>query len=163
MNVLRISGNSGSGKTTLITRVLPILTDRGYTVQSVKHTHHLVEWDREGKDSYKLFHAGANPILLITPEKVHASFRHGGNPTLREILSHFQFPVDLVVLEGFRSENFPEIRILKESDHLEENERELPSAVVSRTDRGFPVPWFHIDNIEGITDFIEKNFLPARK
>ena len=161
MNIVRISGNSGSGKTTLITRIMPILTDRGYRVQSVKHTHHLVEWDKEGKDSYKLFTAGANPILLITPEKVHASFRHGGDSDLKNILSHFNFEIDLIMLEGFRSEPFPEIRVLREMDSLDDRNENTPAAVVSLTNKDFPVPWFHIDDVEGITNFIEENYLKS--
>ena len=53
MKVFGFAGYSGSGKTTLIERVLPGLIAHGLRVSVIKHTHHDVDLDRPGKDSYR--------------------------------------------------------------------------------------------------------------
>ena len=49
--VFRFVGHSGSGKTALVEKLLPELTARGLQLATIKHAHHRVELDKEGKDS----------------------------------------------------------------------------------------------------------------
>ena len=62
---MRGGGSSGlragraAGKTTLVTRLLPVLTGRGFTVSTVKHAHDGFEVDFPGKDSHRHRAAGA--------------------------------------------------------------------------------------------------------
>ncbi len=51
MRVIGFAGWSGSGKTTLITRLIPELGRRGYSVSTLKHAHHGFDVDQPGKDS----------------------------------------------------------------------------------------------------------------
>ena len=44
-------GHSNSGKTTFVEKLIPQLTDRSRRVATIKHAHHKVELDSEGKDS----------------------------------------------------------------------------------------------------------------
>lgn len=48
-----------AGKTTLITRLLPVLTDYGLKVATVKHDGHEFEGDVPGTDTYRHMKAGA--------------------------------------------------------------------------------------------------------
>lgn len=48
-----------AGKTTLITRLLPVLTDYGLKVATVKHDEHEFEGDVPGTDTYRHMKAGA--------------------------------------------------------------------------------------------------------
>lgn len=48
-----------AGKTTLITRLLPVLTDYGLKVATVKHNGHEFEGDVPGTDTYRHMKAGA--------------------------------------------------------------------------------------------------------
>ena len=57
--ILAISGKKNSGKTTLIEKLIPILEERGIRTAIVKHDGHSFDPDVEGKDTYRLFHAGA--------------------------------------------------------------------------------------------------------
>ena len=59
--LLGLAAFSGVGKTTLLTRLLPLLNARGLRVGVIKFSHHDVEMDHPGKDSYLIRHAGANP------------------------------------------------------------------------------------------------------
>ena len=60
MKIFGLVGWSGSGKTTLMVSLLPELVGRGITVSTIKHTHHNVDVDKPGKDSYRHRNAGGN-------------------------------------------------------------------------------------------------------
>ena len=45
---------SGTGKTTLLSRLIPILREKGLRVGIIKHAHHHFDIDQPGKDSYEL-------------------------------------------------------------------------------------------------------------
>ena len=55
---------SGTGKTTLLSRLIPVLSERGLRCAVIKHSHHDFEIDRPGKDSHRLREAGAGQVLL---------------------------------------------------------------------------------------------------
>ena len=63
--VFGVVGWKNSGKTTLTERLVSELTDRGLTVSMVKHTHHNVDVDRSGTDSYRHRMAGAQEVMLL--------------------------------------------------------------------------------------------------
>ncbi|WP_193394275.1 molybdopterin-guanine dinucleotide biosynthesis protein B [Aquitalea magnusonii] len=64
MYVLGVAGYSGSGKTTLLEKIIPLLLAAGVDVAVIKHTHHDVDWDQPGKDSWRHRQAGARQVLL---------------------------------------------------------------------------------------------------
>lgn len=61
--LLGITGYSGTGKTTLLKQLIPLLHDQGLRIALIKHTHHDMETDIPGKDSYQLRKAGATQTL----------------------------------------------------------------------------------------------------
>lgn len=89
-------GRSGIGKTRLIERLVPVLRARGLKVGVVKHTHHFVEMDREGKDSWRFANAGAERVLLQTPEKAFLQLQTGPAETDSSLFAG----LDLVIHEG---------------------------------------------------------------
>lgn len=112
--LLGFAGFSGSGKTSLLRQLLPLLRHQGLTLGVIKHTHHDVEQDRPGKDSYELRHAGAAQCLLAGPHRSILTFEnlHPGEPNLNESLSRLDLDaLDLVLVEGFREAAIPKIEI----------------------------------------------------
>src|SRR6201995_4254702 len=86
MKVLGIVGWSGSGKTTLITRLIPILRDRGVRVATLKHAHHAFDVDQPGKDSYEHRKAGAVEVIVASSRRwvqMH-EIGEGAEPTLSD-------------------------------------------------------------------------------
>ena len=111
MKVLGIVGWSGSGKTTLLTAMLPLLRARGLTVSTVKHTHHGFDMDRPGKDTYRHREAGAQEVLVSSGTRwalLHEVT--GPEPGLPELLDRLA-PVDLVLVEGFKTHPFPKLEV----------------------------------------------------
>ena len=111
MKVLGIVGWSGSGKTTLITALLPLLRAHGLSVSTVKHAHHGFDMDRPGKDSFRHREAGAREVLIATGKRwalLHEV--DGDEPPLPELLSRLS-PVDLVLVEGFKSHIFAKLEV----------------------------------------------------
>ena len=110
VKVLGIVGWSGSGKTTLLTALMPLLTARGLSVSTVKHTHHGFDMDRPGKDTYRHREAGAHEVLVASEHRWALLHEGAGEDwTLELLLARLQ-PVDLVLVEGFKTDPCPEAR-----------------------------------------------------
>lgn len=111
MKVLGIVGWSGSGKTTLLEAVLPLLRARGLTISTVKHAHHGFDMDRPGKDSFRHREAGAQEVLVATAARWALLHEVSGpEPTLPELLGRLA-PVDLVLVEGFKTHPFAKLEV----------------------------------------------------
>ena len=111
MKVLGIVGWSGSGKTTLIEALLALLRAQRLTVSTVKHTHHGFDMDRPGKDTYRHREAGAHEVLVASSQRwalLHEVV--GQEPLLPELLARME-PVDVVLVEGFKSHPFPKLEV----------------------------------------------------
>lgn len=116
--VVSIVGRSGSGKTALLERLLPELGRLGLRVGALKHTSHGFDADHRGKDSHRIFHAGAEAVALVSRTRL-ASFRRldaGDEPSLAEALSALPPGLDLVLAEGFSWEPLPRILVLPEGE-----------------------------------------------
>ncbi len=110
--MLGIVGRSGSGKTTLIVAVIALLRARGLRVSTVKHTHHAVDLDRRGKDSWLHREAGAHEVLLAGEARwalLHER-REAEPPSLPSLLARLE-PVDLVLVEGFARYPCPRLEV----------------------------------------------------
>jgi molybdopterin-guanine dinucleotide biosynthesis adapter protein len=111
MDVLGVVGWSGSGKTTLLEAVLPLLAARGLRVSTVKHAHHGFDMDRPGKDSFRHREAGAHEVLVAS--SVRWALLHeveGAEPSLPDLLARLD-PVDLVLVEGFKTHPYPKLEV----------------------------------------------------
>ena len=101
--IIGIAGWKGSGKTTLVTRLLPVLTGRGFAVSTVKHAHDGFEVDHPGKDSHRHREAGAVESVISSATRwalVH-ELRGRQEPSLEELVARMS-PVDLLIAEGFK-------------------------------------------------------------
>lgn len=155
---------SGTGKTTLLEKVIARLKDRGYTVGAIKHDAHRFDIDRPGKDSYRLTAAGADTMLISSPEKLALVKKHAASPPVDELLSLFFADVDIVLTEGFTSSSLPKIEIHRRERSptlLCRGEAHDPMllAVASDEPLELDVPMLDIDDADGVTDFIERKFL----
>lgn len=157
MKVFGIAGTSGSGKTTLIERVLPLLAARGLRVAVLKHTHHAVDLDQPGKDSWRAREAGAAAVLLASDQRSALLIEHrDAPPALTGLLA--QLPAcDLVLIEGWKREPIPKLEVHRAATGkpwlCADDPHVLAVAADSAAPR--PLPHFDLDAIESITDFIQ--------
>ena len=143
MKVIGIVGWSGSGKTTLLTRLIPLLRAEGLTVSTVKHTHHGFDMDRPGKDTYRHREAGAREVLVAAGSRWALLHEVAGpEPGLPDLLTRLE-PVDLVLVEGFKTHPFPKLEVHR---RRWASRRSGPSSRRSRRlppiRRSTPIAWF---------------------
>jgi molybdopterin-guanine dinucleotide biosynthesis protein B len=115
--ILGFSAASGTGKTTLLTQLIPLLKQQGFRVGLIKHSHHDFEIDKRGKDSYRLRKSGATPVMLVSSHRraVISEFETPIEPQLNQELKYFeQTELDLILVEGFKTEIFPKIELHRE-------------------------------------------------
>lgn len=166
--VFGIAGWKNSGKTTLAARLVAELTERGYAVTAIKHAHESFDIDQPGRDSYRLREAGARRVILSSPKRWALMHELGSSPEIpfEDLLSQTG-PCDLVLVEGFKREDFPKIEIRRGGATSQLPLTSAPDIVAVASDRPDqetdPVPIFHLDDIRGIADFIARHSgLPLR-
>jgi len=158
MKTFGMIGWSGSGKTTLIIQLIPELISRGYSVSSMKHTHHNFDIDQPGKDSYEHRVAGAKQVL-ITGTKRWALLnenRDQGESTIEELLAKME-PVDIVLIEGFKKYPHSKMEVFRPSVERTLLAREDKSVVAIATDEqvdGGGLPVIDLNDVAAVADFI---------
>jgi len=113
MNVMGIVGWSGSGKTSLLVALVPLLRARGLTVSTMKHAHHRFDVDCPGKDSFRHREAGASEVLVVTSSRwvlMHEN-REEPEPPIEALIQRMT-PVDLLLIEGFKTHPHPKLEIV---------------------------------------------------
>lgn len=108
MKIVSIVGKKNTGKTSLTVKIIKELTERGYNVASVKHSHHSIEMDKENTDTWKHKQAGANLVVGVgSTTFFNARKEHDLNRILY-LLKHFD-DFDYVIIEGYKNYNYPKI------------------------------------------------------
>jgi molybdopterin-guanine dinucleotide biosynthesis protein B len=112
MKVIGLAGWSGAGKTTLLTRLIPHFIAEGLRVSVIKHAHHSFDVDIPGKDSWVHRQSGAAEVLVSSGLRwaLMHELRGAGEPKLPELLAKMS-RVDLVIVEGFKSEPHRKIEV----------------------------------------------------
>ena len=112
--VLAVVAPSGTGKTTLLCDLLPRLRVAGLRVGVVKKSHHEIEVDRPGKDSYRLRKAGAEQALLVSRGGwALMADDSGPEPDLEEAVARFHGELDLILVEGYRTARCPKLELIR--------------------------------------------------
>jgi len=164
--LLGFAALSGTGKTTLLTQLIPILKTQGLRVGLIKHGHHDFDIDHEGKDSYRLRVAGASPVMIVSSKRraVITEIIPEQPPCLDEQLKFLdQSELDLVLVEGFKTESFPKIelyRSLLNNPFLYLNDANI-IAIASDIPVETPDDLVNLDinQPQQIADFISKEFM----
>src|SRR5579883_3559163 len=160
MKVIGLAGWSGAGKTTLLTQVIPHLRTEGLRVSVIKHAHHSFDVDVPGKDSWLHRQSGAEEVLVSSVNRwaLMHELRGALEPRLPWLLTKMS-PVDLVVVEGFKSEPHRKIEV-----HRKANGKPLlfpddPCIVGIASD--IPVetrlPVAHLDDIPAIAALLRRS------
>jgi molybdopterin-guanine dinucleotide biosynthesis adapter protein len=163
MKVIGIAGWSGAGKTTLLTRVIPRLTARGLRVSTIKHAHHAFDVDQPGKDSHTHRAAGATEVLVSSANRwaLMHELRGKGEMALDALLAKLS-EVDLVLVEGFKTQAHPKLEVYRKSvgKPLLHPADENIIAIASDGPVEADVPVVPLDDIEAVADTLVQNAAP---
>ena len=163
MRVIGFVGWSGAGKTTLLARLIPALIARGLRVSTLKHAHHEFDIDRPGKDSHTHRLAGATEVLVSSSRRwaLMHELRDAGQPSLPELLGHLS-PVDLVLVEGFKSADLTKIEVFRPSVGKPLLQPDDPQVVGVASDVALrlTVPVLPLDGIDAIAAFVCEHAMP---
>ncbi len=156
-------GHSGSGKTTLIEKLVHALTQRGLMLATIKHAHHKVALDHEGKDSWRYKQAGAAMSMLVTADELQLVADAVDRREPRELAERFLGEADLVLAEGFSHAVGAKIEVLRRA--LAKPPRCAIAdgliAIVTDIDEAYPeLPHFALDDIAGLADFLLQREVP---
>jgi molybdopterin-guanine dinucleotide biosynthesis adapter protein len=164
MKVIGLAGWSGAGKTTLLARIIPYLLAEGLRVSVIKHAHHSFDVDVPGKDSWVHRQAGAEEVLVSSGQRwaLMHELRGASEPLLPELLRKLS-RVDLVVVEGFKSEPHRKIEV-----HRTANGKPLlfpddPAIAGIATDGAVEtaLPKAHLDDIPAIAAMMQRSAIPV--
>ncbi|MCR4292239.1 MAG: molybdopterin-guanine dinucleotide biosynthesis protein B [Candidatus Kuenenia sp.] len=155
--IVSFVGKSNSGKTTLIVKVIKELKSRGLRVATIKHTHHNVDMDTKGKDSWKHSQAGADAVIIVSENKMGLFRTTQKRVLLKEMVETYLRDFDIIILEGYKTEPIPKIEVFRteNSDQMVCRDDEHLIAVIGDKDPMMNVPYLHIDaDVRKIVDFI---------
>ncbi|MDC9603741.1 molybdopterin-guanine dinucleotide biosynthesis protein MobB [Xenorhabdus griffiniae] len=159
--ILGITAYSGTGKTTLLKQVIPLLRQQHIRVGLIKHTHHNMDVDKPGKDSYELRKAGAAQTLVAS-QQLWALMTE--TPELPELdldylASRFDANLsDLILVEGFKHEPIPKIALYRDGLNHTVDELLDPYVIAIASDIALatPLPQLDINQPEQVAAFITK-------
>ena len=158
--LLAIAAWSGTGKTTLLKKLIPELRARGIRPGLIKHTHHNMDVDKPGKDSYELRKAGAAQTLVASQQRWALMTETPEEPELdlTYLVSRMDAStLDLVLVEGFKHEPIAKILLFRANCGHGAEELTIDEyvvAVASDVPLEVDVPLLDINNIQQLADFV---------
>lgn len=158
--LLAVAAWSGTGKTTLLKKLIPALCAAGVHPGLIKHTHHDMDVDKPGKDSYELRKAGAAQTIVASAQRWALMTETPEEPELdlTWLVSRMDAStLDLVLVEGFKHEPVAKIVLFREGSGHDAKELVLDEhviAVASNVPLTLQVPVLDLNNIDEIVAFI---------
>ncbi len=157
MKVIGLAGWSGAGKTTLLTRLIPFFTSQGLRVSTIKHAHHDFDVDIPGKDSWVHRHSGASEVLVSSERRwaLIYELRGESEPGLPQLLAKMT-RVDLVIVEGFKSQPHRKIEVYRKANgrqFIYPGDPQI-AGVVCDTQIETSLPVAHLDDIPAIAALV---------
>lgn len=163
--IICIVGKKRSGKTAFLEKLIPELQALGVSVGAVKHDAHTFEMDREGKDSWRLKQAGAETVVVSSPERVAVIKTVDHELALDELARSFFADKHLMLTEGYFSSGHPKIEVHRSDAHksplCDRSNQDEKKLIAMVTDQGVDadVPKFDLDDAKGVAAHIARSFL----
>ncbi|BCJ92094.1 molybdopterin-guanine dinucleotide biosynthesis protein MobB [Terrihabitans soli] len=158
MLVIGLAGWSGAGKTTLLEKLIPELTRRGLSVSTMKHAHHNFDVDKPGKDSFVHRQAGAREVLIASANRfaLMHELRGAPEPALNDLIGKLS-PVDLVIIEGYKTAPHPKIEIWRAAngkDFIHPKDQTIRAIAADEKLTGLPIPAVDLNDAKAVADLI---------
>lgn len=161
--IVSIVGRSNVGKTTFLVKLLQEIRRRGYKVATIKHHCGDFEIDHPGKDTWWHAQAGADVVVISSPNKMALIERVEKEKSIDDLVQVIK-NVDLIITEGYKKGDKPKIEILRSaiSRDLVCRPEDL-LAVVTDLKLDLDLPCFGLDEVGKLVDFLEEKIIyPAK-
>jgi len=163
-HILCIVGKKKSGKTTFMEKLIPEVQKLGLSVGAVKHDAHSFEMDVEGKDSWRLKQAGAETVVISSPDRVAMIKSVDREHPLEDLAATLFADKDLVLAEGYFNADLPKIEIYRGDaqiqplcDRRNQHAKKLVAMVTDR-DVDADVPKFGLDDAADVAAHIARKY-----
>ena len=157
--IVSIVGKSSTGKTTFLEKLIREITDRGYKVATIKHSHHSISFDQPNKDSWRHAQAGAAATMVSSTTEIQVIKRVTWELSIDELARNLGEDYDIILTEGFSRGSAPKVEIhRKEAGPLLENAQKL-FAVVTDEPLETETKQFATDDVKGVVDLLEEKFI----
>ena len=151
--IVSFVGYSNSGKTTFLVKVIKELKKRGYHIGVIKHDGHEFEIDHIGTDTWKHRQAGADVVCIASAHQI-AVVKTIAKPTALDEIIELINHVDLILTEGFKRENKPQIEVHRQgAESLGKKDNTI--ALVSEVLVYDGIPHFGLEDAEGVANLLE--------
>ncbi len=160
VTIIAIAGRQNAGKTTLIRTLIPKLKERGHRVGTLKYNIKEFKVDHEGKDTYKYYQSGADSIALTSQNKIAVIKRVADPPGASEIITKYLNDVNIVLVEGYRGNDFPRIKII-DSNETKTDEKAGENELIL-INENLKTKCFSTEDTNKALDFIE-NIIHLKK
>lgn len=162
--IISVVGKSGSGKTTFLEKLIARLKEKGYSVGTVKHDVHGFDIDKPGKDTWRHKQAGADMVLISSPEKLALIKDVNRDHRLDELRQHYIDDVDIVLTEGYKSGDKPKIEVFRPEIHdseLCDEGDDLVTTVINEENEGNEEDIFSPEEIDRVASLLEKKYISS--
>lgn len=160
--VITIAAHSGTGKTTLITNLIPFFTKKNIKVGVLKHSHHQIEIDQPGKDSYQISHAGAAQMLIASEQTFAMVSRPPSPISFEQLLLQFDASLcDLIIVEGYKGSSYDNLVLLRDAAPRDNNTLITENTIAIATDKpvNTTIPTLNINQPEAIANFLINRYI----
>jgi len=111
--IIGIYGYPDAGKTNIVEQLIRSLVKKGYRVSSVKHTPHEKSIDCEGKETWRHWKAGSDPVVFASriETSIIAHSETSADGIAERILR--EYCPDVLVFQGFKDGSFQKVALGK--------------------------------------------------
>ncbi len=166
-------GHSGSGKTTLIEKLIKKLRSDRIRVGAIKRSHHEIDIDKKGKDSYRLRQAGSNPTMVASENFIGFMMETDEPVALADLARQFRGKADIIMVEGFKNESCSGAKVYRfmfgppfgAGDGAGEADDDSIAGFIAtgaQAERKTDKPLFQRDDVEALADWIKRNCLDLK-
>jgi molybdopterin-guanine dinucleotide biosynthesis protein B len=156
--IVAVVGKSDAGKTTFLVKLIKELKKRTIKVGTIKHHVHDFEMDKPGKDTWRHAQAGADSVIISSPEKVALIKKVEMELSLDQV-AELMSDMDIILVEGYKRCDKPKIEISRRAHSTELLCRpEELLAVVSDSEWEIGVPVFGLDDARGVATLLIETY-----
>jgi len=161
--VVSIVGKSKSGKTALVEKLIGELKSRGYRVATIKHTPQGMTFDEPDKDSWRHIQAGSEATAITSPDKIVLIKPIAQDLTLDEIVRFFGEDYDIILAEGFKQGDAPEIEVHRQEVGPPLTTIKKLIAIVTDEPLETKTRQFSLQDVKGLADLLEEGFIKPQR